>query len=138
MVCGTWQHMVKVERSIVELSSTQLIHCPVETGKADTMDLSGARPQGPDTCEGNPGGKKAERKKRKAGERIEPGRAGSCEEVQFVLVKLAAIWPASELVLEVIFIAAFTAWQARAAPMREWLPTCQCSAIQLMERNKHE
>lgn len=76
-------------------------------------------------------------KRQKLG-RIEPERAGSCEEVQFVLVKLAAIWPASELVLEVIFIAAFIAWQARAAPMRECLPTCQCTAIQLMERNKHE
>lgn len=38
---------------------------------------------------------------------IEPQRAGSCEEVRFVLVKLEAIWPASELVLEVIFMAAF-------------------------------
>lgn len=43
---------------------------------------------------------------------LEPRRAGSCEEVRFVLVKLAAIWPASELVLEVIFIAAFIAWRA--------------------------
>lgn len=78
-----------------------------------------------------------EKKKQKQG-RIEPKRAGSCEEVQFVLVKLAAIWPASELVLEVIFIAVFIAWQACTAPMRECLPTCQCTAIQLMERNKHE
>lgn len=66
-------------------------------------------------------GIKGEKKNHKQG-RIEPERAGSCEEVQFVLVKLAAIWPASELVLEVIFIAAFTAWQARTAPVRECLP----------------
>lgn len=77
------------------------------------------------------------RKKQKQG-RIETKRASSCEEVQFVLVKLAAIWPASELVLEVIFIAAFIAWQARTAPMRECLPICQCTTIQLMEKNKHE
>lgn len=43
---------------------------------------------------------------------LEPWRAGSCVEVRFVLVKLAARWPASELVLEVIFIAAFIAWRA--------------------------
>lgn len=83
-------------------------------------------------------GRELKKKKRKKQGRIEPERAGSCEEVQFVLVKLAAIWPASELVLEVIFMAAFMTWQARTAPMRECLPTCQCTAIQLMERNKHE
>lgn len=70
--------------------------------------------------------------------RIELQRASSCEEVQFVLVKLAAIWLASELVLEVSFIAAFIAWQAHTAPMRKCLPTCQCTAIELMERNKCE
>lgn len=73
----------------------------------------------------------------KSADRIEPERAGSCQEMQFVLVKLAAIWSASELVLEVIFIAAFIAWQACTAPVREsaCLPA---SAIQLVERNKHE
>lgn len=43
---------------------------------------------------------------------LEPQREGSCKEVRFVLVKLAAIWPASELVVEVIFIAAFISWRA--------------------------
>lgn len=57
-------------------------------------------------AEGKKRAKKAERRS------TEPQRAGSCEEVRFVLVKLAAIWPASELVLEVIFIAAFIAWRA--------------------------
>lgn len=52
----------------------------------------------------------------------EPWRAGSCKEAQSVLVKLATIWSASELVLEVIFIAAFIAWQARTTPMRECRP----------------
>lgn len=75
--------------------------------------------------------------KKKKG-RIEPERAGSCEEVQFVLVKLAAIWSASELVLEVIFIVAFIAWRACAAPTRECLSTCQCTTIQLMGRNEQE
>lgn len=57
--------------------------------------------------------------------RIEPKRVRSCKEVQFVLVKLMAIWSASELVLEVIFIAAFIAWQARSDPVRGSLPTSQ-------------
>ena len=83
-------------------------------------------------------GRGIKRKKNQRQGRIEPERAGSCEEVQFVLVKLMAIWPASELVLEVIFIASFIAWQACSAPVRECLPTCQNMAIQLMERNKHE
>lgn len=51
-------------------------------------------------------------------------RGGRCEEVQFVLVKPTAIWPASELVLEVIFIATFIAWQAHAASVKECLPAC--------------
>lgn len=62
----------------------------------------------------------------KRADRIEPERAGSCQEMKFVLVKLAAIWSTSELVLEVIFIAAFIAWQACTAPVRECLLTCQC------------
>lgn len=60
----------------------------------------------------------------KSADRIEPERASSCQEMQFVLVKLAAIWSASELVLEVIFIAAFIAWQACTAPVRGFLLTC--------------
>lgn len=43
-----------------------------------------------------------------------------------VLVKISAIWPASELVLGVIFITAFIAWLAFTAPMRKCLSTCQC------------
>lgn len=57
-------------------------------------------------------GRKERKRQRRVLRSTEPQRAGSCEEVQFVLVKLAAIWPASELVLEVIFIAAFIAWRA--------------------------
>lgn len=62
----------------------------------------------------------------KSADRIEHERASSCQEMQFVLVKLAAIWSASELVLEVIFIAVFIAWQAHTVPVRECLLTCQC------------
>lgn len=84
-------------------------------------------------------------KKKKNGRRsTEPQRAGSCEEVPFVLVKLGAIWPASEPVLEVIFTAVFffffITWQARPLSNEKRVPssTCQGAAIGPTERNKLE
>lgn len=69
----------------------------------------------------------------------EPWRAGSCEEVQSVLVKLSnhmvGIWAG----FGGDFYSCFYSLE-RAHYSNERVPsyTCQCTSFQLMERNKHE
>lgn len=53
---------------------------------------------------------------------LNPGEQAAARRCRLSLLNSQTIWSASELVLEVIFIAAFIAWQAHTTPIRECLP----------------
>lgn len=83
-------------------------------------------------------GRELKKKKSRNKEGLNPREQAAVRRCSLSLLNSQPYGRHLSVVLEVIFIAAFIAWQARTAPMRECLPTCQCKAIQLMERNKHE